>query len=150
MSGRGEIDTVHVERAIAWTRYQLSVREYLYPQDQETAVGRLESGILRTLDKNAPTAKSDRDLTTALHVGRRSMGSYDDYNRARNALLKPGKIMSAGKNWVGRPLYCQAVVKAIEPVADRSLSWMSSRIDELLPNRGGSTRYISTCAKHTI
>jgi hypothetical protein len=103
-SGAEQIEVVHVQRAIAWTKYQLAVREYLYPQDQETSVGRLEGGILRLLDKHAPKALSDRDLTNALHVGRRNHGSHDDYNRARAALLKSGTVVVAAKNRAGREL----------------------------------------------
>jgi len=103
-SGAERIEIDHVRRAIAWTTYQLGVREFLYPQDQETAVGRLEGGILRVLDKHAPKALSDRDLTQTLHVGERSRGSHDDYNRARAALIKSGAVVVAGKNRVGREL----------------------------------------------
>jgi hypothetical protein len=104
-TGATFIDVEHVKPAIAWTKYQLALREALYPADNEDIVGQIASKMLTLLDKEPSKPWTDSLFNRTLHFNTRNHGTSEHYVRARQALLKSNTIVQFGINRKGHPMY---------------------------------------------
>ena len=104
-SGATYIDARHVRAAISWTKYQLALREALYPADHADVVGQITSKMLTLLDRDSAKLWTDRDFGKFLHLDMRNHGTSEHYVRARRALLNAGAISEFGVNRKGSYLY---------------------------------------------
>lgn len=104
-TGSKFIDVVHVQPAIAWTKYQLALREALYPADNEDIVGQIASKMLILLDKDPSKPWTDSLFDRTLHFNTRNHGTSEHYVRARTSLLRSNTIAPFGINRKGHPMY---------------------------------------------
>ena len=104
-TGASYIDAKHVRPAIAWTKYQLALREALYPADNEDAVGQIASKMLTLLDKDPSKLWTDSLFDKFLHFNTRNHGTSEHYVRARTSLLRSNTIAPFGINRKGHPMY---------------------------------------------
>ncbi len=107
-TGASCIDVNHVRPAIAWTKYQLALREALYPSDSEDVVGQISSKMLTLLDKDPRKPWTDSLFNRLLHFNTRTHGTSEHYVRARQSLLKSNTIAQFGINRKGHPMYQRA------------------------------------------
>lgn len=104
-TGASFIDVKHVRPAIAWTKYQLALREALYPADSEDVVGQIASKMLTLLDKDPSKPWTDSLFNRLLHFNTRNHGTSEHYVRARLSLLRSNTIAQFGINRKGHPMY---------------------------------------------
>ena len=107
-TGASYIDVKHVRPAIAWTKYQLALREALYPADSEDVVGQIASKMLTLLDKDPSKPWTDSQFNRLLHFNTRNHGTSEHYVRARLSLLRSTTIAQFGINRKGYPMYQRA------------------------------------------
>jgi hypothetical protein len=101
----GVITADIVRRSIRWAQEQLNLRKRFWPIDSATPQGVLEFKILNEFE-SSETLRSDRQLQDALHIGfRDGKFSAQQFNWAREALLKSGQLERAGSNRKGNPVY---------------------------------------------
>jgi hypothetical protein len=94
-----------VRRSTRWAQEQLNLRKRFWPIDAASDQGILEFKILSEFE-GFDSLRSDRQLQDVLHIGRReSKFSAQQYNWARDALLKSGQIERAGYNRKGNCVY---------------------------------------------
>jgi hypothetical protein len=104
-SGATHIDAQHVRPAISWTKYQLALRQAMYPADHADVVGQITSRMLALLDRDPEKLWTDRTFDKFLHLDTRNHGTSEHYVRARRALLHAGAISEFGINRKGSYLY---------------------------------------------
>jgi hypothetical protein len=104
-SGAKNITAEHINRAAAWTKHQLALREALYPADHEDPVARACSKMIDLLNKNPTRTQTDRDFHRYLHLNQRNHPSSEQYMRARKSLLGTAQIKVFGMNRKGSHLY---------------------------------------------
>jgi hypothetical protein len=99
-SGSSTITIEHVERSIAWARYQLKLRLEFWPPDADDRVTAMIQILLRRLRKGSASAC---DLRRAANVGRD--GNHETFSRALSALNRSGELVKLGVNRKGREIF---------------------------------------------
>lgn len=101
----GEVTAEIVRRSIRWAQEQLNLRKRFWPIDAASPQGILEYKILSEFESTS-ALRSDRQLQDALRIGRRDAKfSAQQFNWAKEALLKSGQLERAGINRKNNTIY---------------------------------------------
>jgi hypothetical protein len=134
------IEANHIKAAAAWTKYQLALREALYPADHEDVIGQLSSKILKLLDKDPTHTWTDRDFNRRLHLNIRNHGTSEQYVRARSSLIKSGAVRAYGMNRRGGEMYQRTEPSARVAVAEED----KNRLQEISGQKGRGNEAMKT------
>jgi hypothetical protein len=88
-----------VKRAVDWAKHELYLREELWPIDRGSVVTRMESAIIRALEKHEHLTKTE--LQRFCNVKRAESGGVGTFNMAYKNLLQGDVLVVVGKTHMG-------------------------------------------------